>query len=83
LVCSWHFYEGAGEPSKLLKTHVLATRPAPGQWVDLAIVSDGDEVACYVDGKAVLAQKGALDPQMSLGLWSGADANFRKVQLRR
>jgi hypothetical protein len=76
-------YEGDGEARNPLGSAELGRKIAPGEWWDLAYVSEKDSLVCYVRDRAVLVVSAVVRGDRQIGLTSDADANFRNLKVRQ
>jgi hypothetical protein len=61
----------------------LKKKLAKGEWIDLALIVDGGEVAAFVDGDPALGFRIAAGADPAFRLVAQGDVNFRAVQLRK
>ncbi|MBI3856097.1 MAG: protein kinase [Planctomycetes bacterium] len=76
-------YEFDGFEEKRSASASLGRKLAAGQWIDLAFVAEGGDIACYAAERPLLLVAAALPGDRDLGLTTTGEANFRSIRLRK
>ena len=74
---------GRGRRGTAPQGGVPGTKLQAGQWVNLAYISEGGDLVCYIDQRPVIIVRASVPTDRDLSLWTSADANFRQLQLRK
>jgi hypothetical protein len=75
-------YQVEGEKRTLLKATPIVPKPAPGQWIDLSYMSEGDLV-CTVNDQPFYWSAAPVTPDRPVQLSSDAEVFVRNINLRR
>ena len=76
-------YDVEGREEKRIAHATLPQKLAPKQWIELAYVSEGGDLVCYVNERPMFIVPAAIATDRDLGFSTSADANFRQLRLRK
>ena len=72
-----------GTAEKVVATGSIGKRPKQGDWIEVAYVAEGGDIACFVAERPVLLYSAPVSTDRTMGFWSSAEANFRILRLRK